>query len=223
MLTDIITYALMFFYYSLFFIAVSVGAKNGSGQLKEVLTGKGEAGVLFMRLIAGIFFLGIGSTVLFVKRELDKNIIEIDWSWNYIVWILTVAAAIVGILSAYKKPRPDNSTYSLPFHLPLSFVFTRTLFLIVYEFFFRGVMLFIMIEDLGTAMAIIFNLIFYMLVHWFDKCERYGSLIMGIVLCALTIYYHSIWPAIIIHISLALSNEITLLIKNKSLIKRSWV
>lgn len=223
MLSYIWTYALMLFYYSLFFIAVSTGAKSGSGQLKDVLAGKGEAGILFARLMAGIFFLGMAIIVLFERRGLDPQIMSPVWDGNYIVWILTAAAIILGISSALKKPVINNSLHSLPLHLPLSFVFIRTLFLIVYELFFRGTMLVIMIEDIGVGIAVILNLGFYMLVHWFDKRERYGSLLLGIVLCGVTIYYYSIWPAVIIHLSLALSHEITLLVKNKSLIKKSWL
>jgi hypothetical protein len=82
-------------------------------------------------------------------------------------------------------------------------------------------MLFVMIEDLGVAVAVIVNLILYALLHWFDKKERVGSVLMGIILCSVSIYYYSVWPAIIIHLSLALSHEITLLINSKSLIKKS--
>src|SRR5436190_11474207 len=99
MLTYIITYTLMLFYYSLFFIAVSTGTKNGSGQLKDILSGKGDAGVLFIRLIAGIFFLGIGAIVLFKKRKLDTDITDLNLNWNYIIWILISAAMIIGISS----------------------------------------------------------------------------------------------------------------------------
>ena len=223
MLSYIFTYSLLLFYYSLFFIAVTTGAKSGSGQLKDVLSGKGEAGILFSRLMAGIFFLGIGAIVLFERRELDLQLISPGWNGHYMVWILAAVAIIVGIYSALKKPVTNNSLHSFPLHLPLSFVLIRTLFLMVYELFFRGIMLVIMMEDMGVVMAIIFNLIFYVLVHWFDKQERYGSLIMGLILCGVTIYYYSIWPAVIIHLSLALGHEITLLIKNKSLIKKSWL
>ena len=94
--------------------------------------------------------------------------------------------------------------------------------MIVYEFFFRGMMLFIMEEDFGSATAVIINLILYTLIHWFDKNERYGAVPMGIILCSVSMYYYSVWPAIAIHLSLALSHEITLLINNKSLIKKSW-
>jgi membrane protease YdiL (CAAX protease family) len=223
MLSYIFTYGLLFFYYGLFFIAVSTAAKSGSGQLKDVLERKGEAGILFSRLLAGIFFLGIGVAVLFEQRELDKQFMAPAWNGNESVWILTAAALIVGVSSALKKPTINNSHHSLPAHLPLSFILLRTLFLIVYEFFFRGIMLVIMTEDMGVVTAIIFNVTFYALVHWFDKKERYGSLVMGIVLCGVTIYYYSVWPAVIIHLSLALGHEITLLIKHKSSIKRSWL
>jgi len=224
MLSYIITYGVMLFYYSLFFIAVTTGFKKGSGQLKDILSGKGEPGILFTRLISGIFFLGIGTATLFAKRNVDTEIFTPAWNdYNTSVWILLAVAVIIGSLSALKKISPaNNSNHSLPFYLPLSFVFIRTLFLIVYEFFFRGIVLFIMAEDFGVAKAVIINLILYVLVHWFDKKERYGSALMGIILCVVSIYYHSVWPAIIIHLSLALSHEITLLINNKSLIKKSW-
>jgi membrane protease YdiL (CAAX protease family) len=207
----------------MFFIAVSVGAKSGSGQLKDVLAGKGELDVLMIRLIAGIFFFGTGAAILFERRELGQEIIDLNLNYNYIVWTLIALTMITGISSALKKSNFNNSHHSLPYYAPLAFVFTRTLFMIMYEFFFRGVMLFIMIEDIGITAAIILNLVLYMLVHWFNKQERYGSVIMGVVLCGVTIYYHSVWPAIIIHLSLALSYEIGLLIKYKSSFKKTLI
>jgi membrane protease YdiL (CAAX protease family) len=223
MLSYIITYGSMLLFYFLFFIAVSTGAKSGSGKLKNVLAGKADAGVLFTQLVSGLIFLGIGSIVLFEKRNIDTAIISFDFRFDHFVWILTATAVQGGILSAFKNINPNNSIHSLSAYLPLSFILVRTLFLIVYEIFFRGAMLFIMIEDMNIVLAIIFNLFFYMMVHWFHKQERYGSLIMGIVLCSVTIYYHSVWPAILIHLSLALSYEISLLIKYKSLFKKSLI
>jgi len=213
----------MLFYYSLFFIAVTTGFKKGSGQLKDILSGKGEPGSLFTRLISGIVFLGLGTAILFAKRNIDAGIFTPAWNnYSASVWTLPAFAVIIGSSSALKKISPVNNSHpSLPFYLPLSFVFIRTLFLIVYEFFFRGVVLFITAEDFGVTTAVIINLILYALVHWFDKKERYGSMPMGIILCGVSIYYHSVWPAIIIHLSLALSNEITLLVNNKSLIKKT--
>jgi membrane protease YdiL (CAAX protease family) len=224
MLSYITTYGLMLLYYSFFFKTVKTGFKKNSSQLKDILSGKGEPGILFTRLISGIFLLAIGTVTISIKRNIDVEIFTLIWNdYNRSVWIIIAAAIIIGVLSAFKKIYPsNNSNHSLPFYLPLSFVCIRTLFLIVYNSFFRGVMLFVMIEDFGVSAAIIVNLILYALLHWFDKKERYASVLMGIILCSVSIYYHSVWPAIIIHLSLALSHEITLLVNNKSLIKKSW-
>ena len=214
----------MFFYYSLFFLAIATAHKSGGGQLKDILTGKGEPGILFVRLIAGIFFLGSYTAAISTKRNVASEIFTPVWcEYQIPVWALIAAAIVTGTLSASKEIFPaENSNHSLPRWFPLSFILVRTLFLIVYEFFFRGVMLFVMIEDLSLITAVIANLILYVLIHWFDKRERYGSVIIGIILCGATIYYQSVWPAILIHLSLALSHELFLLINNKSLIKKSW-
>lgn len=214
----------MLFYYSLFFLAIATTHKSGGGQLKDILTGKGEPGILFTRLISGIFFLGLSTAAVSSKRNVANEIFTPVWCENQIpVWVLIAAAIVTGTLSASKEIFPaENSNHSLLLWFPPSFILVRTLFLIVYEFFFRGVMLFVMIEDIGVITAVIVNLILYVLIHWFDKRERYGSVIMGIILCGASIYYQSVWPAILIHLSLALSHELFLLINNKSLIKKSW-
>ena len=214
----------MLLYYYFFFRTVKAGYKKGNGHLRDILSEKGEPAILLTRLFSGIFLLGFGTIIISIQRNIDVGIFTLVWiDYSTAVWIIIVAAIIIGIISAYKKIYPtNNSRHSLPLYLPLSFVFVRTLFLIVYECFFRGVMLFVMIEDFGLAIAVVVNLILYALLHWFDKKEKYGSVLMGCILCAASIYYHSVWPAIIIHLSLALSHEITLLINNKSLIKKSW-
>ena len=81
-------------------------------------------------------------------------------------------------------------------------------------------MLFVMADDFGIAIAVIINIVLYVLVHWYDKTERYGSVILGGILCWLSFYYHSVWPAIFVHIGLSLGYEIPLIINNLSLIKK---
>lgn len=224
MLAYITTYTSPVLFYSLFFMAVYASEKCHSGNLKSVLAGKGEQGVLLNRLIAGIFFLGLGSVSILGKRDLYSNVFTPALNKDASsVWMIIAAVALfAGTFSGFKKPFPSqNNTSSLPLHFLLSFLFIRTLFLIVYEIFFRGVLLFVTAEDFGLLTAIIVNIILYVLVHWFTKGERYGSMLMGGVLCSVAIYYRSVWPAIIIHLSLALSYEITLFINNRSLIKKS--
>lgn len=225
MLTYIITYGSLLFFFPLFFIAVYASDKCDSGNLRGVLSGKGRRDVLLRRLIAGIFFLGIGTTIILIKRDLGRNIFIPLLSRDASLWMIIAAAAILtGTFSAFKKLSPSkNNTYPLSRHSLLSFLSIRILFLIVYEFFFRGALFFVMMEDFGVITAIIVNIILYVMVHWFNKEERYGSVLMGGILCGVTLYYQSVWPAVIIHLSLALSNEITLMINNRSLIKNSML
>jgi len=223
MLPEITTYGLMMLYFFLFFMAVYASSACNSGELKDILTGNGEPGVLLNRLIAGIFFLGAGTIHLSINKNLDPEIfLPLQNKNTFHIWLLIVAVAvIVGTFSAIKKITPHTFiTSSVPSSFPLSFVFIRTLFLIVYEFFFRGVMLFVMIEDFGMEAAVILNILFYVLIHWFNKNERVGAVPMGLILCWVTIHYHSVWPAIFIHVALALSHEFTLFFNYHLLIKK---
>ena len=218
MFNEVTTYGILLLYFFLFFLAVWASVRHRSGGLKDILTGKGEPGVLLNRLIAGIFFLGTGTIHIGVTSNLDTDIFLLlplekpVYAW----WLLTVAALITGTVSACKKITPCTSlTPFLPSSFPLTFGLIRTLFLIVYEFFFRGMMLFVMMEDFGTAAAIAINIVFYVLIHWFNKTERYGSVLMGLILCGITIYYHSVWPVVCIHAALALGHEFTLFLRYK--------
>jgi membrane protease YdiL (CAAX protease family) len=224
MLTYIITYGSLLFFFPLFFIAVYASDRCDSGNLKDVLSGKGKPDVLLRRLIAGIIFLGIGTIVILINRDLESNIFIPSLSKDASPWMIIAAVAMfTGTFSAFKKlSLSQENADSLSSNSLLSFLVIRILFLLVYEFFFRGALFFMMAEDFGVTTAIIVNIILYVLVHWFNKEERYGSVLMGGILCGVTLYYNSVWPAIIIHLSLALSHDITLLINNKSLIKKSW-
>ena len=221
MLSYITTYGLMLLYFSLFCLAVKTTHESRGGNLSDMLAGKSEPGILFTRLMAGIFFLGISTAMLVAKRNFDFKIYNPfvgEGSW---IWICVTGLAIaVGVIQGNKKIAAENSAHFLPPYLPLAYVAIRTLFLIIYEFFFRGAMLFVMTGDFGVTIAVIINLALYVLVHWYDKKERYGSVIIGGIFCWLTIYYHSVWPAIFVHVGLSLGYEITLILNNQSLIKK---
>ena len=88
----------------------------------------------------------------------------------------------------------------------------RSLFLICYEWFFRGCLLFCCISIFGTTAAIIINLVLYMFIHSFNgKKEMIGSIPFGLILCVFTVWYQSVWPAIFLHLLLSLSYESFLL------------
>jgi membrane protease YdiL (CAAX protease family) len=174
------------------------------------------------RQIAGVLLLGIGITGVFLSRSFNEKILIPVISGSMLpACVMIAAAGFTGLFGDEKKlPASIINVPLLSHSFPLLFILLRTLFLIVYEIFFRGVMLFCMIEDFGIAVAVFMNLVLYVLIHWHsEKKERYGSVLMGLVLCLISIYYQNVWPAIAIHLMLALSNEIGILITNRSLIK----
>jgi len=223
MLTYIITYSIILLSYSLFFYIVHIAQKNNNGDLKTVLTGKGSPGILLSLLATGIILLGIGAVGIILIRSFNEKIFLPVVNGSALpAWIIIVAALLTGLLGTEKKLSPYSiNIQPLSFSFPLLFILLRTLFLVLYEIFFRAIMLFCMIKDFGIEVAVFINLLLYVLIHWnSDKKERYGSVLMGLVLCFITIYYQNVWPAIATHLMLALSNEIGILITNRSLIKK---
>lgn len=85
----------------------------------------------------------------------------------------------------------------------------RLLFLFCYEFFFRGVLFFSLLNLGGLLVAIVFTTMLYVLIHIFDsKEEILGAIPFGIVLCLFSYFTNNIWSAFIIHITLSGMYEI---------------
>ncbi len=88
----------------------------------------------------------------------------------------------------------------------------RNSFLICYEWFFRGLVLFSCIAAFGIIPAVLINLILYALIHAFNgKKQLLGTIPFGIILCAFTIWWHSVWPAVLLHMLLSSTFESALL------------
>jgi len=103
-----------------------------------------------------------------------------------------------GIEKASCLTSPDVIAYS----------FLRIIFLAVYEWFFRGLMLTEFTTWLGMTGGIVINILLYALIHSHkDKKEILGSVPLGMVLCVFTLWWHSIWPAVIFHLEIAFINE----------------
>lgn len=84
----------------------------------------------------------------------------------------------------------------------------RTCFLFSYEWFFRGFLLIGVSEWLGTSWSVVINLFLYTILHHYkDKREIVGCLPFGLLLCGFTLWWHSIWPAVIFHLEVAIVNE----------------
>jgi len=80
-------------------------------------------------------------------------------------------------------------------------------YLMGYEFLFRGVLLFPLVEQIGLWPAIAVNIGLYSATHIPKGLkETIGAIPLSIVLCILSVQTGSIWIAVIVHISIAWTN-----------------
>ncbi len=93
------------------------------------------------------------------------------------------------------------------------------IYLLAYEFLFRGILLFGLIDAFGVWPAIMVNTIIYSLAHIpKGNREALAAIPFGIILCYLTIRTETIWIAFFVHLALALSNDYFALAESKSMV-----
>lgn len=81
------------------------------------------------------------------------------------------------------------------------------LYLAGYEFLFRGVLLFPLVETFGEWPAVAINTVLYSATHVpKGRDEAIGAIPLGFLLCWVTLQTESLWPAILVHILMAWTN-----------------
>ncbi|MBK7817530.1 MAG: CPBP family intramembrane metalloprotease [Sphingobacteriaceae bacterium] len=86
------------------------------------------------------------------------------------------------------------------------------LYLFGYEFLFRGILLFPLVETLGVWPAIAINIALYSATHIPKGLhETIGAAPLGLVLCILTLLSGTIWIAFLVHVVMAWTNCFTAL------------
>jgi len=159
---------------------------------------------------AGIILMGL--PLLFLNRQeavFLPGTLTVNAQKLMVLAGLVLLTSYVGrksAVSASKKLTETNNlknAKSILIYLPI-----RILFLVIYEFFFRGVLLAVSIYCLDTQWAILVNIALYTLFHLFSKKEELLFCpLFGAVLCILTIWFQSILPAVVLHIVLSVSHE----------------
>ena len=186
------------------FVHVLIGLKN-----EETLS------VLLQRLLGFVIFGIIPWVIIQISRDAGmpqfgiKCPVCATWYWTALL------SALVIVMNLLNASRPDNlamypqvrekewSLKSL-----VASALTWILYLIGYEFLFRGFLLFAALPVMGLWPAIALNTAIYMLVHIPKGIkETLGAIPLGVLLCYLTVQTGSIWIAVMVHIVMALSNE----------------
>ena len=185
---------------------------------KYIKEGKSKQIILLRFYGAALFGAVPLILVLFLKFSLsDVFGLRFDISIKPWLWLVSLVLGLLIILANYFASRNPVNLKEFPqirdqlWSTGLIFqnVISWIIYLIGYEFLFRGLMLFPLVPVLGFWPAAIFGTVLYSLSHYPKHIrEAIGAIPLGIILVWITWECQSIWPAIWIHICLAVSNSL---------------
>ncbi|MFO7932642.1 MAG: type II CAAX endopeptidase family protein [Bacteroidales bacterium] len=165
----------------------------------------------------GVVFLGIFSGLI-IKVILNDSLIAYGlgfsfsrpppW-WAYLILPLIMAGShLQASRSANLSLYPQFRIMRWTSRIFLLNAITWILFLIAYEFLFRGFLLFGSMYVLEPRQAVLLNCLLYALAHLYKgPTETIGAIPFGVLLCYLTLITGNIWSAVVIHSFMALTNE----------------
>ena len=176
-----------------------------------------ETSVYFRRTM-GFVLLGIipflVALFVFDRSLMDYGIGFPGGSYAWI-WFLVPTALIV-LVSIFRSSKGIDTSY-YPEVRQEVWTKKRTFFnafywavyLLGYEFAIRGFLFFSILYAYGLWPAIIINSVIYSLIHIFKgRGEAYGAFFLGVLFCLITYYTSSFWIAFVIHVILAVANDV---------------
>jgi len=170
---------------------------------------------VFFRL-SGFVLFGLLAAFIFSKIHIvkfDFISLKINYLYQIIPYFLvllplTIIVPYINVKKSKQTQYPQFKIKNWTISYKLLSYITWTLYLIGYEFMFRGILLFGTAEKIGCYPAVLLNVILYAIVHipkgW---KEVLGCFILGPILCVFALATHNILIPIILHVSLCLSNE----------------
>jgi len=203
---------LIFTSFAVYFIICYVFKILTIQNIEGALFTKGGLQLINLKHVLGIFLFG----VLFFLAIPESRFLIINFEIPELNTVLSFVSIIIisSLLSfqSVKNNLKNNNEKSLnKINQAWIYFIIRIIFLLSYEFFFRGVLFFSLLDVSGLTIAIICNTSLYVLIHIFDsKQEILGAIPFGIVLCLFSYYANTIWMAFLIHTSLSVVYEFSM-------------
>ena len=177
---------------------------------------------IFFTKIVGFVSMGVipliaCSIVLenFSAREFGLTFIP-ETTYFSLVWIVGLSLLVVPLVYfTAKKPKnwvnyPQIRAKTWNRKMVIMNALGWFLYLFGYEFLFRGILLFPLLDTVGIWPAIAINVALYSATHIPKGLdETIGAIPLGLVLCLLTIASGTIWIAFLVHVAMAWTNTFT--------------
>jgi membrane protease YdiL (CAAX protease family) len=180
--------------------------------------------IMFWRYAGVFYYAVIPAIVVFIlfPHNLAFYGLSCVNLFEALLWTLGLSALLIFMQSKsarqpenvkqYPQIRINNWTAGLFFKNSFGWF----IYLLAYEFLYRGILLFGLLEAFGVWPAIMVNTIIYSLAHIpKGNREALAAIPFGILLCYITIKTETIWISVFVHVALALSNDYFALAESK--------
>ena len=200
--------------YLLFFAMLLMSKKRHGNRLFDERGKVSNQKILLLLHITGILLFGV-LPATFSALRLDEIVfgksspgdLPVLVSVFFVLLAMFVAPMVAEKKFILMKVNESAITSFSPGFIANYFLL-RVVFLMAYELWFRGYLLIDCISRWGIMVAIVVNIAFYVLLHCVNgKDEMRACVPLGLLLCILCAWTGAAWPAIAIHIALAVGYE----------------
>lgn len=186
-------------------------------NLFDVIQSRNRHPVIYAITLRNLYSFLITSIPVMLSLYLDYffSSYRIPSTGNKAAAAFTVCLISLGIIIGIRSARKITAYWGqkVPVRLhrfPIAaYLLSRVLFIISYELYFRGFLLWYCLQFMNLPGAILINIIFYLVAHY--RCNQQvflGCIPMGLMLCLANYMANSILPAILIHLALTISYEV---------------
>lgn len=195
-----------------YFLISYVNMRLGVRNIQNALNTNNGLRLLNLRHVLGIVLFGVLFYLVLPEKQWLIHSLEIPKLPILLLFIVLVLSCfIISINFSRKVIVGTDVTSQYSFYDAWLYSIVRLLFLFAYEFFFRGIILFLLIEHIGVALGIAVSVGLYFLIHIFDsRKELIGTIPFGIILCFLAYLTKSVWYVFFIHATLSVAYELNI-------------
>jgi len=212
--TSVVILSTVIFYYIYFYFITSGSPEKFCAVI--IQPARKKIVLFLLKKFSGFLILGLIPGVIYyfsLSRDFRKFGFSVDHFINNFLVIFPLVIIIAIILFINQKANKQNN--SLQINLSdwniLLFLLNAAgwiIYLVGYEFLFRGILLFECYTSFGFWPAITINVTIYSALHMVNgKDQTIGALIFGAIACYFTLSWGSVLIPVIMHISLSILSD----------------
>lgn len=212
--TSVVILSTVIFYYIYFYFITSGSPEKFCSTI--IQPARKKIALFLLKKFSGFLILGLIPGVIYyysLSRDFGKFGFSADQYMNNLLVIFPLVTIIAIILFINQKANKQNN--SLQINLSewniLLFLLNAAgwiIYLIGYEFLFRGILLFECYISFGFWPAIAINVTIYSALHMVNgKDQTIGALIFGGIACYFTLSRGSVLIPVIMHVSLSILSD----------------